>query len=129
MKKPEYIEQAIARALKESPDVSVICDGRIFPIKIPQNTVLPTAIYQRIHSSPDHTLLGYSSEAVTVIVNSFSVSYIEAKDLALAIRGAMAAAPVNGILQNEIDLHEDDSDVYCISAEYLCQQSGGYCHG
>lgn len=129
MAAPIYIEQAVAAALKASPDVSAVCAGKVFPLKIPQGTKLPAVVYQRTYSSPDYTLSGYTSEGVVLMVNSFALTYGAAKDLALAVRSVLAAAPLNAILRNETDLHEEDADVFCVSAEYLCQQTGGYCHG
>ena len=126
---PLYIEKAIAVALKASPEVSATCAGRVYPLKIPQGTKLPAVVYQRTYSSPDYTLQGYSSEGVVLMLNSFALTYEAAKELALAVRSVLAGAPINAILRNEIDLHEENADVFCISAEYLCQQTGGYCHG
>ena len=129
MAAPLYIEKAIAAALKASPEVSAVCAGRVYPLKIPQGTMLPAVVYQRTYSSPDHTLQGYTSEGVVLMLNSFALTYGAAKDLALAVRSTLAAAPINAILRNETDLYEENADVFCISAEYLCQQTGGYCHG
>lgn len=129
MAAPVYIEKAIAAALKASPEVSAACAGRVYPLKIPQGTVLPAVVYQRTYSDPAYTLSGYTSEGVVLMLNSFALTYEEAKVLALAVRSALAAAPLNAILRNETDLHEEQSDVFCVSAEYLCQQTGGYCHG
>lgn len=129
MAAPAYIEKAVAAALKASPDVSAICAGKIFPLKIPQGKKLPAVVYQRTFTSPDHTLSGYASEGVVLMVNSFAMTYEQAKELALAVRSVMAAAPLNAILRNEKDFHEDNAEVACVSAEYLCQQPGGFCHG
>ena len=124
---PDYIEKRVAAVLKASPAVSDICDGKIYPLKIPQGTTLPCVVYQRVYSSPDHTLCGYASEGVFLMLNCFAMSYEQAKELALAVRGSMAAADC--IFQNETDLYEENAETFCVSAEYFCQQHGGYCHG
>lgn len=129
MAAPELIEKAVATALKSSPDVKAFCSGRVFPLKIPQGTKLPAVVYQRMHSSPDYTLAGYASEGVTLMVNCFSMSYEQAKDLALAVRSAMASAPLNAVFNGDKDLTNENGDVFSVSAEYTCQQTGGYCHG
>lgn len=129
MAAPLYIEKAVAAALKASPEVAAACAGRVYPLKIPQGTVLPAVVYQRTYSSPDYTLQGYTSEGVVLMLNSFALSYEAVKVLALAVRSALAAGPINAILRNETDLYEENAEVFCISAEYLCQQTGGYCHG
>lgn len=125
---PDYIEKIIAAALKASPEVRLACNGRIYPLKMPQGTKLPAAVYQRIYTGPDHTLQGYGSEGVVIRINSFALTYEAAKKLAMAVRMVMAGAPVGAILQDETDLHEETADVFCVSAEYFCQQKGGFCH-
>ena len=129
MATPELIEKAVATALKSSPEVKALCAGRVFPLKIPQGTKLPAIVYQRVHSSPDHTLAGYTSESVTLMVNCFAMKYEQAKELALAARSALAAAPLNAVFYGDQDLLNENGDVFCVSAEYTCQQTGGYCHG
>ena len=129
MAAPELIEKAVATALKSSPDVKANCGGRVFPLKIPQGTKLPAVVYQRTYSSPDYTLSGYTSEGVTIMVNCFAMKYEQAKELALAVRSALAVAPLNAIFDGDQDLLNETGDVFCVSAEYLCQQTGGYCHG
>lgn len=129
MAAPEYIETSVAAALKASSDVSAICSGHVYPLKIPQGTVLPAVVYQRTYSAPHNTLQGYTSETVTLTVNCFSLTYAEAKALAIAVRKAMSLEPLNAIFDSERDLMNETGDVYCISAEYRCQQTGGYCYG
>lgn len=124
---PKYIEQRIIAALKAAPEVSALCCGRVFPLRIPQGVKLPAVVVQRTYSSPDYTLAGYSSESAVLMVNSFSLIWEKAKELALAVRGAMAAE--KAILRNETDVHEHNNDAFCISAEYVCQQSGGFDYG
>jgi hypothetical protein len=129
MAAPVYIEKAVAAALKASPDVAAICAGRVYPLKIPQGTVLPAVVYQRAYSGPDYTLSGYTSESVALMLNSFALSYEEAKALSLAVRAAMSVAPLKAIFGSDRDLLNENGDVFCVSAEYLVHQIGGYCHG
>lgn len=127
MAAPVLIENAVVAALKVSPEVKRICKGQVYPLKIPQGVKLPAIVYQRTYSSPDYTLRGYTSESAVVMVNCFAMKYEQAKDLALAVREALAAAPLNAIFNGDMDLINED--VFCVSAEYTCQQTGGYCHG
>lgn len=127
MSAPVYIENAVAAALKASPDVRAMCAGRVYPLKIPQGVKLPAVVYQRTFSGPDETLRGYNSEAVVIMVNSFALGFDAVKKLALAVRSAMAEEPLNAVLRNETDLFEENAEAFCVSAEYLCQQSGGFC--
>lgn len=129
MATPVYIEKVVAAALKASPEVKAFCAGRVYPLQIPQGTILPAVVYQRTYSSPDYTLGGYGSEGVLLMINSFAATYAAAKDLALAVRAAMAAAPLNAIWRNEMDLLDENIGATCVTAEYLVQQTGGYCYG
>ena len=129
MATPVYIEQAVEAALKASPEIFALAAGRVYPLRLPQNPVLPAVTYQRTDSSPDNTLLGYGSENVVLTVNSLASVYGDATELALAVRAVMAAAPINAILRKEIHLYEEDAELPCVSSEYLVQQSGGHAHG
>lgn len=126
---PDYVEKEIAAALKASADVQAACGGRVFPVKIPQGTLLPVAVFQRSYTDPEHTLCGYNSERVTVIVKSFAETYEDAKALAQAVRTAMAAEPLSALLTDELDLYEQNGGVYCVHAEYSCRQHGGDFYG
>lgn len=128
MAEPVYIESAVAAALKASAQVAAICAGKVYPLKIPQGKKLPCVVYQRSYTAPDNTFQGYTSEEVVLMLNSFALTYAEAKALALAVRSCMANQPINARLRGEQDLYNNDADVYCVSAEYVCQQSGGYCY-
>jgi len=125
---PERIEPAINASLRADVDIQAICENRVYHLKIPQGTILPAVVHQRVYSSPYNTLMGYGSEGVTLMLNSFAVTWDEAKDLALAVRGAMSREPICAIFLNERDIMNETGDVFCISAEYACHQLGGYCH-
>lgn len=129
MTAPVYIEEAVLAALEAAPEVAAICADHIYPLELTQGTELPAVVVQRIYSSPDHTLSGYTSESVTLMVNCFALDYWQAKELALAVRSALAATPLNAVFDGDQDLLNETGDVFCVSAEYLCQQTGGYCHG
>ena len=131
MTAPAYIEKMVASVLRSSKEISDICGGKcnVFPLKIPQGAELPAVVFQRITSSPDYTLQGYSSEGVDIMINCFALTYEKAKELALAVRKAMSAAPLNAIFDSERDLLNETGDVFCVNAEYKCQQTGGYCYG
>ena len=124
-----YIEQAVAAALTASPEVEALVSGRVYPLKLPQGTVLPAVTYQRTDSSPDYTLQGYGSESVTLMLNSFGPTYEEAKELAMAVRGVMTAAPFKAMVRKEADLTDENIEDPCVSTEYLVQQGGGQYHG
>ena len=126
MAAPVYIEETVSTVLKASSAVSALCSGKVFPLRMPQGTVLPAVVYKRTGTTPNNTVRGCGSESVVLLVNCFAQNYGEAKNLALAVRSVMVAAPINAILRNETHLYEENAGVDCISTEYLCQQSGGY---
>ena len=124
MTTPVYIEQTVAAALGSSPEITALCDGRVYPLKMPQGTTLPALVYLRAEGTPEYTLQGYGSESVVIAVNSFAHTYEEAKELALAVRPVMTAPPIKAILQKDADVYDEDVAALCVSAEYLCQQKG-----
>ena len=125
---PVFIERAVEAALKSSAAVRALCAGRVYPLVIPKGTKLPAVVYQRMRGKPDSTLAGYSSEGVDIMVNCFALQFDAAKELALAVRGAMAAPPLKAVFNGDRDLLNEKGDVFCTNAEYTVQQSGGYCH-
>lgn len=126
-----YIEEAVQTALSGNSSVMEACGGRVYPLQIPQGKKLPAVVYQRVSTSPDTTLQGYQSESVTVMVNSFALKFSEAKALAKAVRSAMAGAPLKADFLDEQDIINDSNgtSVFCVTAEFKCQQTGGYCYG
>ena len=132
MPEPQYIESAVSAALLESADVAALCGERVYAVKVPPGVPLPVLVFQRISTQPDETLAGYSSESVVLAVKAFALDYEEAKQAALAVRAALSAPPLSGRLRDEVDLFdkiESEEGVYCIHAEYVFQQNGGYCYG
>jgi len=152
MTTPVYIEQTVTAALKASAQVAALVADRVYPVKIPQGAVLPAVTYQRTDSSPDYTLQGYGSETVTLTLNSLAPTYEQAKELAIAVRAVMTAAPIRAIVRKEVDLKDacelcpmrtsgargakpsgrgkdEKIEAPCVSTEYLVQQSGGHHHG
>lgn len=126
-----YVEEAVQTALAGHSAVIAACGGRVYPLQIPQGKLLPAVVYQRVTTSPDTTLQGYQSESVTVMVNSFALKFSDAKALAKAVRAAMAGAPLKAEFLSERDIINDSNgtSVFCVSAEFKCQQHGGYCYG
>jgi hypothetical protein len=129
MTTPVYIEQTVAAALKASAQVAALVADRVYPVKAPHGTTMPAVTYQRTDSSPNYTLQGYGSESVTLTLNSLATTYEQAKELAIAVRAVMTAAPVKAVVQKEVDLNDEEIEDPCVSTEYLVQQSGGHNHG
>ncbi len=125
-----YVEEAVQTALAGHSAVIAACGGRVYPLQIPQGKLLPAVVYQRVTTTPDTTMQGYQSESVTVMVNSFALKFSDAKTLAKAVRAAMAGAPLKAEFLSERDIINDSNgtSVFCVTAEFKCQQTGGYCY-
>lgn len=125
MPEPEFIELAVAAALKASPELAAIAGDRVYPLMLPQGATLPAVVYLRLRSGPHHTLTGSAGEAVTVKIACYALDYVQAKSLAAAVRAVMAAFPGGAALVTDQDVKEEGTDAFCVSAEFICQQHGG----
>jgi hypothetical protein len=61
---------------------------------------------------------------VRLAVDVWAPEYEQAKDIALAVQGAMAAAPV--VNWFEMDQETVEDNYFQIILEYTCQQKGGF---
>lgn len=95
---------------------------RIYPVVMPQEVVLPAISYQRVSSSPENTLEGFTNlENADVVVNSWARNYDEAKVLAAEVHAAMDAARLfRCVLTNELDGYDPDISLYVVSQNYSC---------
>lgn len=125
----EWAGNMVRDALLGDAGVASIVEARVYPLKIPQGTVLPCVTYQRYSSAPHMTLCGYGSETVTLLIVAYAVKYGQAKALANAVRAAMAGNPVNAVLRSDRDLYHEEADAYSVHMEFIVYQSGGYYHG
>ena len=124
-----WAETTVVAALLESEAVTDIAGNRVYPLKIPQGTLLPSVVYQRYSSAPNMALLGYTSELVVMLVVAYAKKYGEAKSLALAVRAAMAAEPLKAVIRSDRDIYYEEADAYGVHMEFVCEQTGGYCYG
>ena len=117
-----YIEQAVADALIASAEVGALVEGRVYPLEPPQGATLPAVAYQRIETSPNYTLQGYGSESVTLALSSFAADYALMKELALAVRKVLTAAPFMATVRQEADVYGEEVEFPHVRTEYLMQQ-------
>lgn len=129
MQEPVWVETAVVAAMLGNAEVAAIAENRIYPLIIPQGTVLPCVTYQRYSASPHMTLGGYGSESVVVLVVAYARTFAEAKALAKAVRAAMAADPVRGVIRSDRDIYYEGGGAYSVHMEFICNQTGGYCYG
>lgn len=125
-----FVEEQVSAALQGSLELTALIGARkVFPVKIPQGTVLPCVVYQRYSSAPWERLNGYSSESVVIMVTAFAATYKEIKDIAAIVRLSMSEPPLSAVFRTDSDSYDDESETYFLSMEFVCNQNGGYCHG
>lgn len=125
----DYVESRVYSALASSSSIRLICGDNVFPLQIPQGTCLPAITYQRVSTLPHSTLRGYTSENARVQVNSYTLTYLQSKELAKAVREAMGGTTLRAEFQSEQDFINPGGDVYVVTADFLCLQKGGVCNG
>jgi hypothetical protein len=108
--------------LTASAAVQALCGGRVFPVRIPQNTPMPAVCYTLISSIPDQYILNLrGDDKVRVQVSVFADTYTATTALAAACRVALdglRAGSVALALDIETDHFEDGADRFHRSQDY-----------
>lgn len=111
---PNPVEQDLQAALAANATIASVCGGRIRPLMLDQGTAYPAIVYQRISTvrepgtSYTHDK-GYGGFAWSRFqIEAWAKSYAEVVTLAAAIRAAVHALNLTGVLANMI-LAEVDS--------------------
>lgn len=122
------IETDLRAYLMAHPEVGPLVGNRIYPLALPQSPALPAVTYQRISTTRTRTKDGPTGAAeVRVQMSCWSMSYIEAKRVADAIRhaldgyrGSMGGHYVYvAASEGELDFYEPDTQLYQVAADYL----------
>jgi hypothetical protein len=103
---------------------------KAYALFVPQNTLAPFDVYQRIGAERDFTLQGPSGLAdVRMQIDTYAIGYIEARTRAGLIRQAFDGfrGVVSGVdilacrLDSDFDLFEEGTDpkLFRVSADYL----------
>lgn len=84
------IEQDVVNALLNNSSVTDIVDSRIYPLQRPQTDPLPALVYQRVSTTPENSLQGFSGiDAVRLQFSCYAKTLIDAKELAMVLRVAL----------------------------------------
>lgn len=100
---------------------------RIYPIKLPQNVVLPCISFQIIAEPRGHTLDGFASPNTIIQVDAWAKTHLAAHTLSEAIETALdgysgfmgSLVQVSACLQQaKRELFEPDVDDYRVSSDF-----------
>lgn len=119
-------DSSLVSHLRADADVAALVGERVFPLMIPQHaydeaTKLPCLVYQRVGTQRLPLFCATDSTVRTnYLVSSYARSYIKAKELADAVRGAlidftgiMYGVDVKKILsESEQDLDDPEPGLY-----------------
>ena len=107
--------------LTQSAAVTALVDGRVFPLRIEQDTPRPAITYQLISRVPDGTAACELDDIARVQLSLFADTYAEVEALASACRPVLHRLTTQGVyleLSNEIDHHDDGADCYFRTQDY-----------
>jgi len=120
------LESKLFSLLSADTAVKAIVADRIFPTVLKQNCRLPAISYQRISGNFDADLEGNSgTENPRIQVDCWALGYVQAKDLAKAVRNAMnaatdAVAGFTALCITDADNHDDAANYYGVSLDFSC---------
>lgn len=116
------MEAKIFTLLSADANVEALVNTRIFPVVMPQGSVLPAITYHETANSPVNTLAGKTGlENPTFAINSWATSHKTANTLSKAVSSAMdGVRTFRALLINEIDVYDPEIDVFAKAQTYSC---------
>jgi hypothetical protein len=129
------IEQAIFARLTGFPEVSSIVGDRIFPVFLPEKSILPAIVFRRVSTTgADLSHSGTSGKLTSEFeVESYAREVSVAKSLAMAVRKAFSgfSGTVAGVkvhraaVDNEFDDYDFESGLYTIPVQVFLMHDEG----
>jgi len=124
------IEAAIFSRLTNDAAVSALISSRVYPLILPQNSILPAVTYTRVSGERVRSLSGPSGLALPRFqIDSWAESFSVVKDLAGKIRksldgfrGNVSGVEIKGMsIESDSDLFEtiNGKDFYRVRADYF----------
>jgi len=108
------IQAQIFTALAESADIIALADDRIYPVRLPRDSVLPAVVYQIPNIEPISSMSGDSGiDNATVQIVSWAKDYSKAHELAFAVRKALSESGLRIITESQND--DEDLDTHSFS--------------
>lgn len=122
------IETALVTRLKARASLVSLVGARIYPLRLPQDPILPAVTYQRIGGPREEALgsdPGFARQRIQV--DTWALTYASAKAVAKQVRLALerwsddAASPrvIDSFIERDTDLDEPDVENYRVSQDYL----------
>ena len=114
-------ENMLRNTLLGSTALTAIVGNKVFPMVMPQGTLLPAVSFQKISGVPANCLYGPTGlEEITVQIDAWAMSLSVVKNMAKAIRAVM---PTTGVtwgarLTMDEDLFDAEAKVYRICMSY-----------
>ncbi|MDY6844229.1 MAG: DUF3168 domain-containing protein [Thermodesulfobacteriota bacterium] len=114
------VEEKLVTVLKASSDLVNLVSSRIFPVLLPQDAAFPSVTYQRVSGERVYDLDGDSNlENPRIQIDTWSTSYGASKQISGIIRTAMeGSATFDALLLSDMDLYQDDVEIYRISQDF-----------
>lgn len=119
-----HLETKIFSLLTTAPAVAALVGARVYPKVLPPKTRLPAITFERVSGNHDADLAGNSgTENPRIQVSCWALGYVQAKDMAKAVRTAMitATTAANGftaITLTDGDLYEDAQLYHCVWTDF-----------
>lgn len=111
------IESSIYNALKS------LAGGRVYPLVLPDITILPAIIYQRVSSVPINSLDGDSGlDSVRMQISTWAATYKEAKTLSASVRSALDSSTMKIVTENDTDDYEPETKRFRVITDYVVWQ-------
>lgn len=124
------IEQSLYNALAADSELQRLLTGRIYPVLIPQGTKLPALVYHQVSGVPyNHMGAGFGLSRVRIRLDIWAKSYADAKDIAEAVKAAVAAAPGFEKMIETCGPDWGDEKTFRTSIDIVCWEKGGQCYG
>ena len=123
------LEVGLVALLNSSQAVKVLNNGRIYPLLIPANSVLPCITYQLISTIPEYCCDGPTGFTKSRIqIDTWANDYLDSKNLADAVRQTLDGytgtlsdgTRVFSIMRdNATDLNDEDSRLMRVQTDWL----------
>lgn len=121
-----HLETKIFSLLTANTAVKAIVSNRVYPKVLKQSCRLPAVSCQRVSGNYAADLEGNSGlEQPRIQIDCWGLGYVQAKDLAKAVRAAMASATIaaNGFTSlclTDADIYDDAANYHGVSIDFSC---------